>query len=203
MRNYISILLFLIIPFLSFSQSGKVKKMLKEIQNEWSVDDNGNMTYVQVVEANHLSADKIYSNVRDYFVYNYGSGKSVIQTDDKEAGRVVGKGLWKEVHVGLSLVTTYTDCWHILRVDVQEGRARIMLTLTEYNQKIVGGNPPTTTFKQFKVNNSFPCKPKGGMKTVMGKAFYKSHKLALSTISALEKSIKEGNTSKELENDGW
>jgi hypothetical protein len=37
----------------------------------------------------------------------------------------------------------------------------------------------------------------------MGKAFYKSHKAANATIDAIEKSIKEGNTSKEIENDDW
>lgn len=196
-------LLFLITPFFSFAQSKKVKNLLKEIENEWKVDDNGNMTYVQVVEAKNLSNEKIYANVKDYFTYNYGSGKSVIQSDDKEAGRIVGKGLWKDVHIGVSLVTTYTDCWHILRVDIKEGRARIILTLTDYEQKMISTNNTPPSFNTFKVNNTFPCNPKAGMKTVMGKAFYKSHKLALATIAELEKSIKEGNTSKELENDNW
>ena len=203
MKKIFSIaLLCFIIPLFTFSQSKKVKNLLKEIENEWKIDDNGNLTYVRVVEVPNLTKDKIYSNVQDYFIYNYGSGKSVIQTDDKELGKIVGKGLWKEVHIGVSIITTYTDCWHIVRVDVQEGRARIIVTLTDYEQTMVGGNGPPT-YAQYKVNKSFPCNPKGGMKTVMGKAFYKSHNLAISTINSIETSIKEGNTSDSIENDKW
>ena len=39
---------------------------------------------------------------------------------------------------------------------------------------------------------------------MFGKAFYKSHKSAVSTILAVDKAIKEGNTSKNLEtDDNW
>ena len=141
-------------------------------------------------------------------IYNYSSGKSVIQTEDKEGGRIIGKGLWKEVHIGNSLATTYLDCWHILRVDVKEGRARIMLTLTQYEQKVVtpgyGNTLPSTSYATFKVEQTFPCIPKGRQKTMFGKAFYKSHKSAVSTILSVDKAIKEGNTSKNLEtDDNW
>lgn len=197
MKKFISIfILFLIIPMFNFSQSTKVKKLLKDIENEWKVDDNGNITYVQVVEAKNLSAEKIYANVKDYFTYKYPKAdklrRFVIQSDDKVTGRIVGKGLWKDVHVGISLISTWLDCWHILRVDVKEGQARIMLTLTDYEHKTIA-TKDEPTFNKFKVNNSFPCNPRGLQKTVMGKAFYKSHKLALGTIAELEKSIIEAD----------
>jgi len=37
----------------------------------------------------------------------------------------------------------------------------------------------------------------------MGKAFYKSHKSALKTLEAIDKALKEGNTSIGIENDDW
>ena len=106
------------------------------------LDDNGNVTYTRIVEAHKFSKEEIYNRALNYFVYNYGSGKSVIQTQDKELGRIVGKGLYDDVHVGISIITTYVDCWHIARVDVKEGRARIIFTLTTYDKKIVGGDGP-------------------------------------------------------------
>jgi len=37
----------------------------------------------------------------------------------------------------------------------------------------------------------------------MGKAFYKSHQKAIASLDAVEKAIKEGNTTKEIENTSW
>lgn len=187
---------------ISLGQNAKARQMLKEIEGQWSLDDNGNVTYTKVVEAPGLSKEEIFSRVQSYFVYNYGSGKSVIQTQDKELGRIIGKGLYDDVHIGFSLVTTYVDCWHIVRVDIKEGRARIILTLTEYEKKITGGNTPPS-YSTSKVEQEYPINPKGFQKTVMAKAFYKSHKRAESTLEAIEKTIKEGSTSKEIENEDW
>ena len=202
MKKITVLSILMLIAVVGFGQSGKTKKMLSEIEGQWNLDDNGNVTYTRVFEVPNLTTDEIYNRVLNYFVYNYGSGKSVIQTQDKDLGRVVGKGLYDDVHIGVSLIATYIDCWHIARVDVREGRARIILTLTQYDKKIVGGNSPPT-YSTMKVEQEFPINPKGYAKTVMGKAFYKSHKAAIATIEALEKSIKEGNTSKEIENDDW
>ena len=66
--------------------------------------------------------------------------------------RIVGKGIYKNVHIGMSLVTTYVNCWHIVRVDVKDGRARIILTLTEYDKRISGGIIKT----QLSVNERTP-----------------------------------------------
>jgi hypothetical protein len=194
--------IFLLSTTTLFSQSRKTKNLLKEIETEWSLDDNGNVTYVHVVDAHTLSKVEIYSRVLNYFVYNYNSGKSVIQTQDEELGRIIGKGLYDDVHIGVSILTTYIDCWHIARVDVQEGRARIILTLNEYEKKVVGGDSGPSYFTT-KVRDEFPITPKSYTKTVMGKAFYKSHKAAKATLQNIERSIKEGNTSKEIENDNW
>lgn len=199
----ITLLIILTITFnFSYGQNKETKKMLAEIEGQWQLDDNGNVTYSRILETPEISVEEIYNRALNYFVYNYGSGKSVIQTQDKELGRIVAKGIYKDVHIGISIITTYVDCWHIARVDVKEGKARIILTLTEFERKIVGGNTPPD-YSSFAVEKSYPINPDGVQKTVMGKAFYKSHLSAIASLDAIEKSIKEGNTSKELEKDKW
>jgi len=180
----------------------KQKKCWLKLKVNGILDDNGNVTYTRIVEAHKFSKEEIYNRALNYFVYNYGSGKSVIQTQDKELGRIVGKGLYDDVHVGISIITTYVDCWHIARVDVKEGRARIIFTLTTYDKKIVGGDGPPSEIS-LRVEQSFPINPKGNQKTVMGKVFYKSHLSAILSLDAIEKAIKDGNTSKSLEKDDW
>ena len=197
------VLLVTLVTSVTYSQNRKTKKMLAEIEGKWNLDENGNVSYTRIIEVPEIkSKDEIYNRALNYFVYNYGSGKSVIQTQDKELGRIVGKGIYKNVHIGMSLVTTYVNCWHIVRVDIKDGRARIILTLTEYDKRISGGNTPDA-LSSVKVEQSFPINKKGYQKTVMGKAFYKSHLSAIGTLDAIEKSIKDGNTSKALEKDKW
>jgi hypothetical protein len=200
MRKISLLLIMTLLSVLSFGQSAK--EMLAEIDGKWQLDDNGNVTIVKIVEAPDLKKDEIFNRALNYFTYNYVSGKSVIQTQDKENGLIVGKGIYDNVHIGMSIVTTYVDAWHILRVDVKDGRARVIVTLTEYEKKIVGGNTPPS-YSTMKVAQEYPINPKGGQKTVMTKAFYKAFKKANNTLDAVEKAIKEGSTSKSIENSEW
>lgn len=195
------ILLFaLSVTVLGYSQSAK--QMLTEIEGKWELDDNGNVTVVKIVEVPEISKTEIFNRTLSYFTYNYINGKSVIQTQDKEIGLIVGKGIYDNVHIGASLVTTYVDAWHVLRVDIKEGRARIVVSLTDYDKKIVGGDTPPA-YVSMKVAQEYPINLKGGQKTIMTKAFYKAFKKANESLDAVEKAIKEGNTSKSIENNEW
>lgn len=184
----------------SYAQSAK--EMQAEIKGAYTLDDNGNVTYTKVIEAPGLSKEDIFSRAQNYFTYNYGSGKSVIQTEDKDRGLLVGKGIYVNVHVGVSLVSVAVDAWHILRIDVKDGRARAVITLTQYDKTITGGNTPPVNRTTF-ISQEYPINPKGDSKTIMMKAFYKSHHAALNTLNKLEKAILEGTTSSAIENADW
>ena len=187
---------------IAYAQSAK--EMLEEIKGKWELDDNGNVTFVKIIEAPDLSKDEIYNRAFNYFTYNYVSGKAVIQNQDKDAGLLVGKGVYDDVHVGVSLVTTYVDAWHILRVDAKDGKARAIVTLTEYEKRMTGtGSYSAPSHSTMKISQEYPINEKGGQKTVMSKAFYKSYQKAMKTLAGVEKAIKEGSTSKSLENSNW
>lgn len=179
-------------------QNSEVTNMLNEIEGQWSLDDNSNVTYQRIVEVPEMKGDDIYDRVLNYFIYNYGSGKSVIQTQDNEKGLVIGKGIYDRLHTfsnGTGWV--YLGTWHIVRVDVKDGRARIIITLTEYLEDYKGSLSTTNVSKEFPINKD------GSRKNIMGKAFYKSHLRVIETLESIEKAIKEGNTSKQIENDKW
>jgi hypothetical protein len=178
------------------------KEMLAEINGKWELDDNNNVTFVKLIEAPGLSKDEIFNRALNYFTYNYVSGKSVIQHQDKEAGLIVGKGLYSNVHTGVSLQTTLVDAWHILRVDVKDGKARAIVTLTDYEKQITASNG-ASTYSTMKISSEYPINSKGMQKTVMSKAFYKSYQRTMKTLNAVDRAIKEGNTSKSVENTDW
>ncbi|QII69991.1 DUF4468 domain-containing protein [Apibacter sp. B3706] len=197
----IFLVLFILIYTFSFGQSAK--EMLKEIQGKWSLDDNNNVTVVRIIEVPNMSKDEIFQRALNYFTYNYVSGKSVIQTQDKESGVIVGKGLYENVHKGINVFKMKVSAWHILRVDVKEGKARAIVTLLQYEKEmIVSGNSLPNYSTSF-IAQEYPINPKGANKTIMGKAFYKTFKKANATLENLEKTIKEGSTSKDIENSDW
>jgi hypothetical protein len=205
MKNQITKLVcLLLIVFIGhnniFAQSDKSVKLLKELEGKYKLDDNNNITISKVIDLPDLNKDEIYKRSLTYFTYNYVNGESVIQIDKKEDGLIVGKGIYINAHVGVSLVTTKIDTWHILRVDIKDNKVRVMLTLTEYRQTIYGGNTGPSTIHT-PIATQYPINDKGLFKTVMSKAFYNSFKLAENTIDRFEKSLKEGNVDKKIEND--
>lgn len=193
------LLVFMLCNLLVFSQSKK--EMLAEMDGKYNVDDNKNVTIAKIIEIEGLKKEDIYLRVLSYFTYNYSNGESVIQIQDKENGLIIGKGVYNNVHVGISIITTEIDLSHIIRVDIKDGKARILITLTEYNSKMIGGNTPPT-YATIRVSDSYPINPEGWQSTVYTKALYKGTKMAYASIDAIEKSIKDGNTNA-VENSGW
>lgn len=187
-----------------FGQNEDTKSLLASIQNQWSLDDNNNVTYQKVIEIPGLSKDEIYHRGESYFIYNYGSGKSVIQSQDKETGILIAKGLYTNVfHAKEAFVVRYVDTWHIVKIEAKDGKARVTLTLNEYDIKTTDGKGTPTYYNGIKIFTEYPINPDGKTKNSMGKAFYYSHMKAVESMGSIEKALKEGNTAKEGENNNW
>ncbi len=191
---------FLSIP--SFSQSDKTIGTLNEISGEYQVDDNGNVTYVKIIEVPETTKEVLYTRAVDYFTYRYNDGESVIQVKDKESGHIVAKGLYQKVFSYKGYVGYDIDTWHILTVDVKEGKARAILSLTEYRvaTKFADGDRWNSTEL---VSENYPINPKGLKKNVFGGGFAASHEKAIETFALLEKTLKEGTTYKGADKKDW
>lgn len=174
-----------------------------QIKDLLNIDDNGNITYVKIVEVPGLSKDEIYSRANNYFVYNYGSGKSVIQTEDKEKGTLVGKGIFPvyEKYVVLGNITCKVNAWHILRIDAKNGRARLILTLTNY-EVFYGAKS-----EEMQITSLYPFNEKAmatkAVKKMYLQSIINSNIAVLSTLNRIEDSLKNGNTSSDIENEDW
>ncbi len=174
--------------------------MLAEIDGKWELDNNGNVTFTDVIEIPNTTKDELYTRALSYFTYNYNSGDDVVQIKDKEQGVIVGKGVYPKVHVGISILTTTVNVTHILRIDIKDNKVRVILTLQQYKITTSGSGVPS--HNTYNVADRYPIAKKDSQKTVMTKAFYKSYKKAMSTFEEIEKSLKEGNTGKET-GDNW
>lgn len=197
--NKLFTFLLIFIPIALFSQS--TKEMLGEIEGKWELDNNNNVTFSKVIEVPGASKDDLYTRALSYFTYNYNSGDDVIQVEDKEKGTIIGKGLYSNAHIGVSLITTSVSTYHIVRIDIKDERARVIVSLTQYKIVITGGDTGPTT-RMDNVSSRYPIIQKDAQKTVMTKAFYKSYQRAMSTFEKIEKTLKEGSSGHDV-NDDW
>jgi len=198
MKTGILLFFLLMITTVCSSQSYKTKEALKSVGN-YEVDDNGNVTFMRIVELDSMKSAEIFNRAQEYFTYHYGSGESVLQVNDRETGRLLGKGLYTKTAVINGIPYIITDTWHILRIDVKDSKARLTLSLTEYS----GTSEFDNSVNHFNdlVSSKYPINADSNWKNAFGQAFAESYKRANLTLDALEKTLKEGTTFKNADKD--
>ena len=179
-----------LLPYHVIAQSAKTEKAIAEI-SPYEIDNNGYVTWTRIIEADSISKDVLFNRAQEYFTYNYGDGESVIQINDRESGRVIGKGRYNDTGNFTSVAHYSTDTWHILRIDVKDGKAKISISLVEYEMTLTGMNGDRTDYKDL-VSDEYPINKKATLKNVYGQAFVESFKRASKSMDELEKSLKGG-----------
>jgi hypothetical protein len=173
--------------------------MLEEINGQWQLDENGYVTYQKVVDCLNLKKTKLYNRAMDYFVYNYSDVNSVIQNRDVANGIIAGKGVFKNVHIlNDVLLSNIIDTWYILKVEVKDGRGRITLSLTQYDETVRGGELPDNHYL-YPISEQYPINPNGYQKNLYEQAFNKSNLKAIETLDLVERALKEGIVKKKDE----
>lgn len=157
-RNILSVILLVLFYVSLFSQSNDstlTSKIFSGDNNGISVfiDNNKNLVFTKVLDSLNTSKDVLYTRAKSYIVYNYNDANKVIQQDDKEAGTIIGKGKYLDFYTSTNKIKgamgwTYTildnySLTHILRIDVKENRARIIIMFDYYDiaRKITATNP--------------------------------------------------------------
>jgi len=54
----------------------------------------GKITYTEIVLADSLSQNELYSKINEWFAKSYNSATDVIQLNSKEDGKIIGKGIF-------------------------------------------------------------------------------------------------------------
>jgi hypothetical protein len=174
--------------------------MIEKNNDQRELDENGYVTCQKVVDCLNLNKTELYNRAMDYFVHNYGDVDSVIQNRDVVNGIITGKGIFKKIHaVNDVLQSTTIDTWHILTVEVKDGKARITISLTQYDEIMRGGELPGNHYL-YPISNQYPINPNGYQKDLYEQAFYKSHLKALETIASIERALRGDITQKKDEN---
>jgi len=119
-------LILLSIPVLTFAQDAPQLPVLP-------IDSaTKQITYKAIVEVPGVTAADIYSRSREWFATAFKSANSVLQMDDKAAGKLIGKGVFMHSYLikagfGVTAPMSYTIGFTI-NVTVKEGKYRVIIT---------------------------------------------------------------------------
>jgi len=102
---------------------------------------NGELQFEKIIDSLNLSKDELFSRVISYFALSYNNSQNVIQQQDKENGRIIGKGIFSGFSIskekaGSSLVPITVfykySAKHTLIIDIKNGKIRYKLTIPDY-----------------------------------------------------------------------
>ncbi len=195
------LLLLLLVPVICFGQSEETKQKIKNMEESglFSIDGN-NIVASRVIEDIPGTKDEIYSKVKNYFARTYKNSKSVLQTDDKESGVVIGRGYYSDFYGTTFMISSvYFSAYHILRIDIKDGRVRVVCSVSEM---ITAADTKGTSRSDYLITEYAPITDKRKFdKGKQSEALIQLVALMNATIDSVEKSLKEGSLS--IEKEDW
>lgn len=188
--NFLTMGLLCFTLFLS-AQTEQQKADIEIYKPLYKVDD-GSVIFTKVFEGIEGNKDEIYTKVLNYFAVAYKSANDVIQQKDKDAGVIIGKGIF-EVYRSGGLVSSTYDCYHTIRIDIKDGRVRVALSVNNYELKMVTSKG--TDRYTYAIVDNYPISEG----TKLNRKNYADVFIGLcattvNTFAAIEKSLKESST---------
>jgi hypothetical protein len=141
--------------------------------------ETGQITYSEVVYIEGINSDILYQRANLWFVYTFKSANHVIQMNDKEAGKIIGKG-------NFSVRWGYVD--FTIEIQVKDDRYKYTLSGLRYEP---------TRQNVYSHGDLTQEKPGGGIMTMGGNNWRKikqeAHAEAILLIDSIKKSMAINN----------
>ena len=102
--------------------------------------ENGKIIYTEVVEVESKSKDDLYTSAREWFAKSYNSANNVIQMDDKESGKIVGKALMPVYHKAFGSDYDSGNIHYTISIYLKDGRYKYEVS-DFYHTGTVAGVP--------------------------------------------------------------
>jgi hypothetical protein len=84
------ILIYAMSVFLTLTSLSQTEQ--NTISNIFPIAANGEIIYSEKVDVDSIKSTELYVRAHEWFAKTFKSAQSVIQLDDKEAGKILGKG---------------------------------------------------------------------------------------------------------------
>lgn len=193
MRKYI-LITFILISQISFAQ--KEKEVTEQTTNALYAalpKVNGKYEFSEVVQLDSTyKKDMLYKNSKLFFADAFKSAKDVLQYDDREEGKVIGKGNFV-IEEGQAFFLTYTtEKWHSnfsLEIFSKDGRYRYrMYDFNIESRRVVSGGNTADNVNNYSLSldEAYKVTEKGVTKKMNRKLFSEMISRIHSTISELK-----------------
>lgn len=175
----------------------------ENLASQLQLDKNNALTYIQVVEAPGRTKEQLYITINHWYSNSFGSGKEVIQLNDKDAGVIIGKGYVEGIasHVG-GMNQYKVNLTPIIKTDIKDGKIRITYTVPFYDvEKLAGGGimgmmGDGTNVKAVDENwtleKCYPFAQKDKHKKTSAKALIMAHAYSNVIMDKIEEAVKNG-----------
>ena len=183
----------------------------KNIANQLQLDKNNALTYTQVIEAPNKTKTQLYVIINYWYSNTFGSGKSVIQLNDKDDGVIIAKGNVNAIanHTGGS--NTYSvNLTPIIKTDIKDNKVRVTYTVPFYDVNknagggilgAMGGSKGTLVQENWPLEKCYPFAEKDSHKKTSAKALVMAHAYSNVIMDKIEEAIKNGVSGNE--NEDW
>lgn len=92
-------------------------------------ETTGKITFAEVVHvSDSATTDEIYVRAREWFARTYRSSQDVLQMDDRESGRIIGKAIFQVTHRALGANYPSGHFRYTISIVARDGRYRYELT---------------------------------------------------------------------------
>lgn len=163
--------------------------MSEKIEGQWQIDDNEHVTFHKIIDCPGLGREELYGRALKFFTAEFSDTSSAITERDTFNGIIIGKGVFKKVRVLNTLLrNSSVDTLYLLKAEVRDGRARITVSLTHYDESVRGNDPPDIHY-QYLVSKQFPFNATDHYKDLYGEAYRVSQSRATELISSVEKAL--------------
>lgn len=183
----------------------------KNLAGQLQLDKNNALTYTQIIEAHGKTKTQLYVILNYWYSNTFGSGKSVIQLNDKEAGVIIAKGYVDAIAVHAGGTNSYTvNLTPIIKTDIKEGKVRVTYTVPFYDvDKMAGGgifgamngSRGTLVQENWPIEKCFPFAEKDSHKKTSAKALVMAHAYSNVIMDKIEEAVKNGVSNNE--NEEW
>jgi hypothetical protein len=120
------LLLLVISPFItltSFSQMDKTTSI-----NNFPINEKGEVVYTEIVKIDSTDSKELYVKAHEWFANTFNSAQNVVQLDDKDAGTIIGKGVFE-------FDETVMVVWVNFTIEIQTKDGKYKYTLSNFIYK--------------------------------------------------------------------
>jgi len=120
------LLLLEIFPFITLTSFSQAEKTTTA--NNFPLNEKGEVVYTEIVKSDSTNYKELYVRAHVWFANTFNSAQNVVQLDDKDAGHIIGKGVFE-------FDETVMVVWVNFTIEIQTKDGKYKYTLSNFLYK--------------------------------------------------------------------